>query len=72
MQPESRPWLFSLATTRTARATSGDVTYDQERQVSLVVEPDGREVLAIEALSPPVSKKADIEKGEDIKDGWIR
>jgi hypothetical protein len=67
---EGRPWLFALATQRRAKPSAGNAAYDPERQLS-VVQEGGCLLLAINAMSPPVSKKADIEKGEDLKDTWV-
>lgn len=66
----SGSWLLDQATIRqlSERATVA-VRYDDLRQMS-VIDQDGREVLAVDAVGGSPTKKADIEKGEDQKDRW--
>jgi hypothetical protein len=66
---EGEPWLFSLATRRRASRSETPLAYDPERQVT-VAWKEGRLVSALDVAIPRVTKKADIEKGEDQKDRW--
>jgi hypothetical protein len=65
----SRVWLLTLATRQRARTPTAALTYDADRQVTVVRNALGL-VPAVESSPPTVTKKADIEKGEDQKDRW--
>jgi hypothetical protein len=63
------PWLFLRATHQRGRVPTDRLPYDDELQVS-VMGDNGSTVPAVKHRSPPQTKKADIEKGEDQKDRW--
>lgn len=65
----TEPWLFTHATRQRGRLPSAALPYDDERQITVVVDA-GRRVPAVERYPPPQTKKGDIEKGEDQKDRW--
>lgn len=63
------PWLFRHATRQRGDVAIRRVPYDDALQVA-VLEKDGTLLPAVQLGSPPQTKKADIEKGEDQKDRW--
>jgi hypothetical protein len=65
----SPPWLFRHATRQRGNVASEPFFYDDELQVAVVDKGKGA-IPAVSLSSPPQSKKADIEKGEDQKDRW--
>jgi hypothetical protein len=69
--PIVRPWLVDFATRARGQVPTEPLSYDELRQVTIVV--DGETGIAIPAVhhQPPLrTKKGDIEKQEDQKDRW--
>lgn len=64
-----KSFLASLARTQAPSRPSERIRYDEALD-ELVVQRDGVWVPAVDTDEPPMTKKADIEKGEDQKDRW--
>ncbi len=65
-----KPLIVRLAEAQQLRA-SHEVRYDETLD-ELVVKDGSKWIPALDSGESPETKKADLEKGEDQKDRWVR
>jgi hypothetical protein len=68
-----KPYLFAFRVSHRSPRSIGILAgcaYDVKRDV-IVHEESGEPAVQVDAVRPLVTKKADVEKGEDRKDQWL-
>ena len=66
------PYMIKMSKVLTPRsAVTSALVYDERRQVTVVAaDPLGSPAVCRSDVPALVTKKADMEKGEDVKDKW--